>query len=103
MSQIDTDISDVAKNLTRLASIFERVGNILNVLNRIIAIAIPIFTALFMSASGIDPGIVYFLISLLVAGILFFSGWVQIAVLRILALFFKMKGLLALREIELKR
>jgi hypothetical protein len=100
MSELTSRIEASANKLVHIASVFDRIGEIINVINRYVLIAIPIFTALFMSYSGIDPGIVYFLLSIPFAFLVFALNWIQVAYFRALSSFFLMKGLLALKEIE---
>jgi hypothetical protein len=100
MSDLSLRIEATGNKLVRIAKVFDRVGEILNVLNRIVVIAIPILTALFMSASGIDPGIVYFLLSIPFAFVVFAINWLYIAIFRAISSYFLLKGLLALKEIE---
>ena len=100
MSDLSSRIEATANKLVRIAKVFDRIGEILNVLNRIVAISIPFLTALFMSYSGIDPGIVYFLLSIPFAFVVFAINWIYVAIFRAVSSYFLLKGLLALKEIE---
>ncbi len=103
MNETSSEIQFTAEKVVRLAKIFDKIGGVLNLVNKSVAISIPILTALFMSASGIDPGILYFILSIPVAGITYILGWIQIASLRLLASYFQLKGLQALRELKYEK
>lgn len=86
-SQLDRAIEKVI----RIASIFDRIGTVLNGINY--GLAFVLLCASFLIGSSSPNGGFALAAGLLITALVWLAGWIQVAILRGLSAYFLMKGL----------
>lgn len=86
-----------SEKVVKISSIFEKLGNVLNIVNYVVAIFILCVT--FAIGSTAENGGLFVLGGLLLAVLLGGAGWLQVALLRGLSAFFLMRGLAQLKSL----
>ena len=95
---LDNRLRLASEKVVKISSIFEMLGNVLNIVNYLVAIAILCVT--FAIGSTVENGGLLLLGGSLLAVLLWGVGWLQVALLRGLSAFFLMRGLSQLRKLK---
>jgi hypothetical protein len=82
----------------KIASIFEKLGSVLNIANYVVAVII--LSATFAIGTTAENGGLFLLGGFILAVLLWGVGWLQVAFLRGISAFFLMRGLSHLRLLK---
>lgn len=95
---LDYRLRLASEKVVKFSSIFELLGNVLNIVNYVVAVVILCIT--FAIGSTVDNGGLVLLGGSILAVLLWGVGWLQVALLRGLSAFFLMRGLSQLRTLK---
>jgi hypothetical protein len=95
---LDFRLRLASEKVVKISSIFELLGNVLNIVNYVVAVVILCVT--FAVGSTVDNGGLFLLGGSLLAVLIWGAGWLQVALLRGLSAFFLMRGLSHLRLLK---
>lgn len=95
---LDYRLRLASEKVVKISSIFELLGNVLNIVNYVVAVVILCVT--FAVGSTVDNGGLFLLGGSLLAVLIWGAGWLQVALLRGLSAFFLMRGLSHLRLLK---
>jgi hypothetical protein len=95
---LDYRLRLASEKVVKISSIFEVLGNVLNIVNYVVAVVILCIT--FAIGSTVDNGGLVLLGGSILAVLLWGVGWLQVALLRGLSAFFLMRGLSQLRTLK---
>ena len=94
---LDNRLRLASEKVVKIASIFEKLGSVLNIVNYVVAVII--LSATFAIGTTAENGGLFGLGGLLLAVVLWGAGWLQVAFLRGLSAFFLMRGLAQLKSL----
>ena len=95
---LDNRLRLASEKVVKISSIFEMLGNVLNIVNYVVAVIILCVT--FAVGSTAENGGLFLLGGSILAVLLWGVGWLQVALLRGLSAFFLMRGLSHLRLLK---
>ena len=95
---LDNRLRLASEKVVKISSIFEMLGNVLNIVNYVVAVVILCIT--FAVGSTAENGGLFLLGGSILAVLLWGVGWLQVALLRGLSAFFLMRGLSQLRTLN---
>ena len=95
---LDNRLRLASEKVVKISSIFEMLGNVLNIVNYVVAVVILCVT--FALGSTAENGGLFLLGGFILAVLLWGAGWLQVALLRGLSAFFLMRGLSQLRTLK---
>ena len=95
---MDNRLRLASEKVLKISSIFEMLGNVLNIVNYVVAVVILCVT--FALGSTAENGGLFLLGGFILAVLLWGVGWLQVALLRGLSAFFLMRGLSHLRLLK---
>ena len=94
---LDNRLRLASEKVVKISSIFEMLGNVLNIVNYVVAVVILCVT--FALGSTAENGGLFLLGGFILAVLLWGVGWLQVALLRGLSAFFLMRGLAQLKSL----
>jgi hypothetical protein len=97
-TSLDNRLRLASEKVVKISSVFEILGNVLNIVNYLVAVVILCVT--FAVGSTVENGGLFLLGGSLLAVLLWGAGWLQVALLRGLSAFFLMRGLSQLRTLK---
>ena len=95
---LDSRLRLASEKVVTISSIFEKLGNVLNIVNYVVAVVI--LCATFTLGTTAENGGLFLLGGFILAVLLWGVGWLQVALLRGLSAFFLMRGLSQLRTLK---
>ena len=95
---LDNRLRLASEKVVKIASIFEKLGSVLNIANYVVAVII--LSATFAIGTTAENGGLFLLGGFILAVLLWGVGWLQVALLRGLSAFFLMRGLSHLRLLK---
>ncbi len=95
---LDNRLRLASEKVVKISSMFEMVGNVLNIVNYVVAVVI--LCVSFVVGSTAENGGLFLLGGSLLAVLLWGAGWLQVALLRGLSAFFLIRGLSQLRTLK---
>jgi hypothetical protein len=95
---LDNRLRLASEKVVKIASIFEKLGSVLNIANYVVAVII--LSATFAIGTTAENGGLFLLGGFILAVLLWGVGWLQVAFLRGISAFFLMRGLSHLRLLK---